>query len=172
MNLLVNNLENIEEAFTRQSIYFDKYEKENILLINMRKNIREHVLKLLKEGDKILELNAGTGLDAVFFAQKGFYVHTTDISDGMLNQLKKKVLLNNLQNKISIQKLSFTNLDEVKNKKFDYIFSNFAGLNCIQDLKVVTKNLPSLLKPGGKVTFVMMPTVCPWEISLIFSWAF
>ena len=145
MNFLVDNFENIKEAFTRQSVYFDKYEKENILLINMRKKIREHVLKYLKEEDKILELNAGTGLDAVFFAQKGFYVHATDISDGMLNQLKKKVLLNNLHDKISFQKLSFTNLDETKNKKFDYIFSNFGGLNCIHDLKMVTKNLSSLL---------------------------
>jgi ubiquinone/menaquinone biosynthesis C-methylase UbiE len=168
MNILVDNFENIKEAFSRQSVYFDKYEKENILLINMRKKIREHVLKYLKEEDKILELNAGTGLDAVFFAQKGVYVHATDISDGMLNQLKKKILLNNLRDKISSQKLSFANLDEIKNKKFDYIFSNFGGLNCLHDLKMVTKNLSSLLKPGGKVTFVVMPPVCPWEILLIF----
>jgi ubiquinone/menaquinone biosynthesis C-methylase UbiE len=168
MNLLVDNIENIEEAFTQQSVYFDKYEEENILLINMRKKIREHVLNNLKKGDAILELNAGTGLDAVFFAQKGFQVHATDISDGMINELKKKILLNNLHDKVSFQELSFTNLDEIKDKKFDYIFSNFGGLNCLQDLKMVTKNLPSLLKPEGKVTFVVMPPVCPWEISLAF----
>ena len=31
----------------------------------------------------ILELNAGTGTDAVWFAERGYRVHATDIAEGM-----------------------------------------------------------------------------------------
>lgn len=161
------NLENISGAFTKQSVVFDKIEEENIILKIMRKKIRDHVLSFLNPEDKILELNAGTGLDAIFFAQKGFKIHAIDISEGMISELEKKVSLNNLQNKISYEKLSFTNLEQIKNKKFDYIFSNFGGLNCIDDLRKVTKYFSSILNKNGKVTFVIMPKICPWEIALL-----
>lgn len=163
------NLKNVNTAFTKQSIIFDRIEEENIILKLMRKKIRDHVLSSLNPGDKILELNAGTGLDAVFFAQKGFEIHAIDVSDGMIKELEKKVFLNNLKNKISYEKLSFSNLEQIKNKKFDFIFSNFGGLNCIDDLRKVTKNFPSLLNKNGRVTLIVMPKICPWEIALSFK---
>src|SRR5690606_5311151 len=106
---------------------------------------------------------------AVFFAQKGFEIHAIDVSEGMINELEKKVFLNNLKNKISYEKLSFSNLEQIKNKKFDFIFSNFGGLNCIDDLRKVTKNFPSLLNKNGRVTLIVMPKICPWEIALSFK---
>lgn len=159
---------NINEAFSRQAIAYDAYEEHHTILQWMRNQVRSHALSILKPADKILELNAGTGIDAVFFAKQGFKVHATDISDGMILQLKNKVDSLHLHDKISVQKCSFTELEKPQTGPFDYIFSNFGGLNCLADLTLVAHRLPEVLKPGGFVTVVMMPPVCPWELALIF----
>ncbi|RZJ24703.1 MAG: hypothetical protein EOO48_14255 [Flavobacterium sp.] len=49
-------------------------------------------------------------------------------------------------------------------KKFDYIFSNFGGLNCTDDLKNIFPQFSDLLQTGGFVTLVVMPKFYPWEM--------
>ncbi|MDZ7343289.1 MAG: class I SAM-dependent methyltransferase [candidate division KSB1 bacterium] len=159
---------NLNEAFSRQSVIYDAHEAHHPILQWMRHHVRTHVLSFLRPHDKMLELNAGTGLDAVFFANRGFKVHATDLADGMISQLKRKVDMLKLHNKITIQKCSFTDLEKIQSGPFDYIFSNFGGLNCVDDLTLVTNKMPALLSPGGFVTVVMMPPICPWELALIF----
>jgi ubiquinone/menaquinone biosynthesis C-methylase UbiE len=164
MNFDSLQFNNVNNAFTRQSIYYDDYDEQNSTLTWMRNQVREHVLKYLRLNDKILELNSGTGLDAEFFAQKGFLVHCTDLSDGMIDKMKKKFSSGNLSDKITIQQCSFTELDKIENRKFNFIFSNFGGLNCIPDLREATKFFPMLLNKKGRVCLVILPPVCPWEI--------
>ena len=161
-----NTFESVIEAFTRQSIQYDLYEEDHLTLRWMRNQVRKHLLSFLKPNDMILEINAGTGLDAVFLAKKGWRVHATDISEGMISQLKLKIDSLSLNDKITVQQCSFTELSEIKVGPFDHIFSNFGGLNCLDDLNEAIKFFPSLLKEGGKVTVVIMPPVCPWEILL------
>ena len=158
--------EPVKAAFNKQSDIFDKYEESNEVLKWMRTVIRQHLLRHLNPGSRILELNAGTGLDTVFLSKQGFNVHATDISDGMLSKLEIKVNKAGLNDKVSFEVLSFTELDQLKIKNSDYIFSNFGGLNCIEDLSMVTKHLKRVLNLGGKITFVIMPPVSPWEIML------
>ncbi len=159
--------ENIKEAFTRQSLIYDKHESGHDTIKFMRDSVRHHVMNFLKKGDKILELNAGTGSDAGYFAKKGFKVFAIDISGGMVSRLKEKIITNNLSNEITVQQCSFTELNKINSSSFDYIFSNLGGLNCISDLREVTKFFPRLLKKNGKVTLVIMPHICPWEIALL-----
>jgi ubiquinone/menaquinone biosynthesis C-methylase UbiE len=160
--------ENTKEAFSLQSLFYDDYEAKNSTLKFMRNEVRKHVITFLRDGDKILELNAGTGMDAVFFAKNGFKVHATDISGGMISQLKYKVEKNALEERVTIQQCSYTELDKVTCGPFDYIFSNFGGLNCSPDLNQVTRFFPDLLNKNGRITLVLMPPVCPWEIALMF----
>jgi ubiquinone/menaquinone biosynthesis C-methylase UbiE len=167
-----DTFENVIEAFSRQSVQYDLYEEDHLILRWMRKQVRDHLVSFLKPNDMILEINAGTGMDAVFLAKKGWRVHATDISDGMLEQIKLKINSLSLNDKVTIQKCSFTELSEIKAGPFDHIFSNFGGLNCLCDLNETTKFFPSLLKEGGKVTIVIMPPVCPWEISFVLTGKF
>jgi ubiquinone/menaquinone biosynthesis C-methylase UbiE len=157
----------VEEAFTKQSEIFDSYEEGNEILKWMRSLIRNHVLRYLKDHDKILELNSGTGLDAVFFAKRGNKIHCIDISAGMIKKLSEKIKKNNLGDLITFQNLSFSELDKLIQNSFDYIFSNFGGLNCTDDLSTVFKNFPKLLNKNGKITVVIMPKICPWELTLM-----
>jgi ubiquinone/menaquinone biosynthesis C-methylase UbiE len=162
----VEQLKNVSTAFSRQSSSFDLIEEQNEILQWMRKQIHEHCLRHFKTGDHILELNCGTGIDAVFFAEHGMKVHATDIAEGMLTELRKKISEKNLQEKITTQQCSFTELNKIERKNFDGIFSDFGGLNTAQDISSVIKSFRQLLKPGGTATLVIMPPVCPWEMLL------
>jgi len=172
--MIQNNAQSelVSRAFSLQSANYDEYDKSNPTLTWMREQVRNHALSFLKPGDKILELNSGTGLDAVFFAEKGFDVHCTDLSDRMIEQIKLKVEKINLPGKITFQQCSYTELDNIRNKKFDFIFSNFGGLNCIPDLSDVTKFFPALVNKNARVCLVILPPVCPWELIQIFRGKF
>lgn len=159
-----SNIERVRNAFSTQAPMFDSYDASNPILRWMRRQVYKHEEEFLAPGDSIFELNAGTGIDAVHFAQRGHSVFAVDNSEGMLNELKKKVDKFHLEDRISIECRSYTELHSLPERRFDHIFSNFGGLNCIPDLRAVTGELHRFLKPGGTVTFVIMPHVCPWEL--------
>src|ERR1700759_4585139 len=92
-----------EEAFSRQAAVFDATYAADTIINYKRDRARQHVLGVLPPGGAILELNAGTGEDAVYFAQNGFSVHATDISAGMQEQLKLKSLSNDVTDLISTE---------------------------------------------------------------------
>jgi ubiquinone/menaquinone biosynthesis C-methylase UbiE len=154
----------VNKAFTKQSMIYDSYEENNKILAWMRKQVRNAALSFLKKDDTILELNSGTGTDAIFFAKKGFKVLATDLSDGMISEINNKVKAEKLSTEIDVVQCSYTDLNQIHNRKFDFIFSNFGGLNCVSDLILVTKHFPSVLNNNGIVCLVIMPPVCPWEI--------
>ncbi|MBB3054640.1 class I SAM-dependent methyltransferase [Mucilaginibacter gotjawali] len=162
-----------ETAFTGQSVVFDQIYSGNTIISYKRERVRAHVLPYLAPGSTILELNSGTGEDALFFAQKGHKVHATDISPGMQQQLVQKVKQAGLENRVSNELCSFTNLNQLGNNgPFDLIFSNFAGLNCTGELDKVLTSFNDLLKPGGLITLVVLPKFCLWETLLIFKGKF
>jgi 2-polyprenyl-3-methyl-5-hydroxy-6-metoxy-1,4-benzoquinol methylase len=154
----------INRAFSKQSVNYDAEDGKNLILQDMRNQVYDHVSKYLKPNSKILELNAGTGIDALHFVQEGHIVHATDVSDGMIHAIENKINRHHHQAKFTCQQLSFVNLEKLAGRKFDYIFSNFGGLNCIDDLSKVGRHLPGLLNNGAFVTWVIMPPVSAWEL--------
>jgi ubiquinone/menaquinone biosynthesis C-methylase UbiE len=116
---------------------------------------------------QILELNCGTGEDALFFAKKGAGILATDVSEKMLEIAKEKVKSAGLENKICIKKLDTADLAlENFEKKFDLIFSDFGGLNCISrdKLKELSGAFRRILNPSGRMIFIIMPSLTLWEI--------
>lgn len=160
-------------AFSKQSLHFDDYDAGNTIIQYKRSRVRAHVADLLSPGSHILELNAGTGQDALYFAGLGHSVHATDLAEGMLAQLREKVVREQMTDRISSELCSFTALGQLYNKgPYDHIFSNFAGLNCTKDLDTVLQSFEKLLKPGGRVTLVLLPGFSLWESLLIFRGKF
>ena len=160
-------------AFNKQSSKFDSLYGSNTIVTYKRNRVREHVFKFLAPESNILELNAGTGDDAIYFAGEGHNIHATDVSVGMQGMLRKKIQEKGVAEKISTELCSYTSLESLKYKgPFDLIFSNFAGLNCSQELDSVLKSFEPLLKPGGVVTLVILPKFCLWESLLVFKGKF
>lgn len=128
-------------------------------------NYVESVIPQLK-GFEMLELNCGTGEDAMLFGERGFNVIATDISQEMLKLTQKKAEQFSMQSKISSHYLDLDSFNEnLFDKKFDLVFSNFGGLNCINpaSLKTLLDRLPHILNPGGRFVGVIMPKFCAWE---------
>jgi ubiquinone/menaquinone biosynthesis C-methylase UbiE len=170
-----SNEQNAAKAFSKQAAVFDAYDAGNTIIRYKRGRVRQKVLQCLASspGAAILELNAGTGVDAVYFAGQGYRVHATDIAPGMLNELGKKVSGLGLDASITHELCSYTHLDELKQKgPYDLIFSNFAGLNCTNELDKVLGSFPGLLKPGGNAVLVVLPSFCLWETLLVFKGKF
>ena len=153
-------------AFSKQSSSFDQIEEENLILQYMRKRIHDHCLRFFPAKAKILEMNCGTGIDAVFFAQQDMSVVATDVAPGMIDTLKSKIDRLKLNDSVSAHLCSYTDLPAFQTGPFDVAFSDFGGLNCVQDLKPVVAGIKRNLKQGGVVTLVVMPKVCPWEMLL------
>lgn len=158
-----SHYEDVNGAFSKQSDLYDADDQANPILLAWRKQVYKHVQRFLQPKSHILELNAGTGIDACYFVEAGHRVHCVELSDGMVRQIQNKITRFGFQNKLTVQQGSFENLNQVTGE-FEYVFSDFGGLNCTDDLKKVTRHLPKLLKQGAMLTWVIMPPVCPWEI--------
>ncbi len=111
-----------------------------------------------KNNLKILEINCGTGDDALWLANRGHQVIATDQSAAMIAQAKQKVSA--LQPEFLA--CSFDELKERFNdQRFDLIFSNFAGLNCASPEEL--GELSELLNFGGHLAVVIFGKYCVWE---------
>jgi ubiquinone/menaquinone biosynthesis C-methylase UbiE len=153
-------------AFSYQSSHFDAIEENNPLVVYLRNQVRNHVADHISTNNIYLELNAGTGLDAAYFYEKhNLKIVATDISDGMVGKLNARFASPHYENSIQVKKISYENLEKLQPLKFDYVFSNFGGLNCTPNLKDVIASLKPLLNPNAHVTLVIMPRICLWELA-------
>lgn len=104
----------------------------------------------------ILELNGGTGEDALWLAEQGHQVTYSDISASMLEVAKAKHSDQQIDHSI----VDLRRFHEFKtNKAFDLIFSNFGGINCvnIQELSDLDLAFARILKPDAGLILVVMP---------------
>lgn len=114
----------------------------------------------------VLELNCGTGEDAMFFAKQGSDVFATDVSQQMLEITRQKAELNEFSHLVRTTQLDISLLDpSLFSQKFDLVFSNFGGLNCVSgpELQSLLGKLPPVLNAHGRVILVVMPRFCAWE---------
>ena len=160
-----NHVTAVAEAFSRKASLYDAFGADHPNLMHMRQKVRRHALLFLRPGTRILELNAGTGVDAVFFAELGYRVHATDISPGMMAEIHQKIAGLGLKDRLTAQRCSFEALDLVEGGPYDYVFSNMGGMNCSSDLNQVAQGVNKVLLPGGRVTWVVMPPICLWELT-------
>jgi ubiquinone/menaquinone biosynthesis C-methylase UbiE len=114
----------------------------------------------------ILELNCGTGEDAIWLAKKDHNILATDISDKMLSIAKMKIENLHLSKNIIVEQLDINKIHKFTAvNKFDLIFSNFGGLNCLTpiELNSLSNNFKNLLNPNGKFVAVVMSDFCMIE---------
>lgn len=160
-----NNSRRVDAAFSAQAPLFDGIQHANPMLEWMRTVVHRHMDAYVRPGQSLLDINAGTGIDAVHFAQLGLTVHAMDLAHGMVEQIRRKVEEEQLHDRITVEQRSYTEAGALAPKQFDHVFSNFGGLNCVPDLAPVAEQLRAVVKPGGFVTMVIMPKFCPWEFA-------
>lgn len=119
----------------------------------------------------VLELNCGTGEDALHLARAGHRVLATDVSEAMLSQAAAKFARHALPCPPTTRRLDLRALAAAQvpvaelGGPFDLVFSNFGGLNCLSPatLQALAAPLAACLSPGGRLITVVMPRLCLWE---------
>ena len=117
-------------------------------------------------GDRLLELNCGTGIDALHLAAKGIRVMACDISEKMIEMAHRHAEALHFSAKVDFRVLATERLATLdSDAPFDGAFSNFSGLNCVEDLGEVRRNLGRLIKPGAMLVICMLGQFVPWEMA-------
>lgn len=167
MPILNPAFETVAEAYDRNADKYDEFIENNPNLMRMRQRVYQFITARLPKDSRILDLACGTGTDAIWFAQNGYSVFGVDISGEMLERAKEKAKELNLQNRLSFEQLSYTDLKDANIGQFDLTFSNFGGLNCVADMKLVAESVRPLLKPNARVIWALMPPFCLWESAML-----
>lgn len=156
-------------AFSQTADTYDRFAEDHPHLTRMRRKVYDHLMRVVPPPARLLELNCGSGTDAVYLAHQGHRIHAIDIAPGMLERLESKVNQLGLHDQITSQRCSFLNLDQVEGGLYDAVFSNLGGLNCTSDLGRVVEQIPLVLRPGGALVWVVMPPICLWELIMLFA---
>lgn len=117
-----------------------------------------------RQGDRVLELNCGTGEDALFLSRMGVSVYGCDASERMIAVAERRMAVE--PGRVSVQ-FDVRASEEIGNlgecELFDGAVSNFSGLNCVEDLAAVARQLARLVKPGGRLVLCLSTRFCLWE---------
>ena len=149
----------MEASFDKAAANYDESFTNTEIGQLQRALVYAELSKHLTSVQNILEINCGTGEDAIWLAKQNFNVTATDISPKMIEVAKSKANLNFTT--VDINSIATTFIGQ----KFDLLFSNFGGLNCLSksELKNFFANIDSILSKNGKLALVIMPKNTLWE---------
>ena len=129
----------------------------------MRQAVRARLDSHFRLGHRVLELNCGTGEDAIYLGRRGVRVLATDLSPEMIRITRRKVAQAALTATVQVRQLALERLHELDEPPFDGVLSNFGGLNCVADPTAVGRGLAPRLRPGAMVLLCVMGPWVPWE---------
>lgn len=115
----------------------------------------------------VLELNCGTGEDAIIWAKAGCRVLASDIAPEMVAVARQKVETQHLSDQITVVCAAAQQLNTaVTAAPFDLIFSNFGGLNCLSpnELSSLARTIRlHYCSDNSRLVAVVMSSACLWE---------
>jgi ubiquinone/menaquinone biosynthesis C-methylase UbiE len=116
-------------------------------------------------GDHILELNCGTGEDALFLARNGVSVFACDASARMIQIARQRLQRDPTTASVQFHLLPTERVREIGSTIiFDGAFSNFSGLNCVADLRQTANDISNLLSPGAPLLVCLSTRFCISEV--------
>lgn len=154
-------------AFDAMAVDYDTSFSRSLTGHAQREQVRAWLGNFLKDkkGLNILEINCGTGDDAIWLSSLGHRVIATDASEAMIMEARKKSSFT-ISQLVQFTHCAFADLPaSLAYEKFDLVFSNFSGLNCVaaDELRLLNQQLCNLLKPGGHIAAVIFGKYNWWE---------
>lgn len=144
---------------------YDRNFADSILGRSRRDAVWREMDRLFLAGNRLLELNCGTGIDAVHLAQRRVHVAACDISSRMVELGRARAAAAGVADSIDFHVLPTEEIAALRSEgPFDAAFSNFSGLNCVEDLGAVVRDLSDLLQPAAPLLICMMGRFVPVEM--------
>ena len=129
-------------AFDRIAQDYDRKFTDSLIGRAQRDAVWTVLRRTFRKDDKVLELNCGTGEDAIYLAGNGISVVALDASRQMIARAEQRLQHNSPQLPAVFCELPTERIGELHPETlFDGAFSNFSGLNCIADLAPVPAQL-------------------------------
>jgi ubiquinone/menaquinone biosynthesis C-methylase UbiE len=130
-----------------------------------RLSVWQELDRHFQPGQRVLDINCGTGEDALHLADRGIRVVSFDASAEMITVARRKSAASAHRNHLDFRVLAIEQMNRLATADlYDGVLSNFAGLNCVADLRFVVHELARLVKPGGRVILCLFGRFCLWEI--------
>ncbi|MGH9417483.1 MAG: class I SAM-dependent methyltransferase [Terriglobales bacterium] len=122
--------------------------------------------RVFQPGQHVLEINCGTGVDAARLAGRGVSVWACDQSARMVEQARWRMRRVPAAGSAEVHVLAIEALQELQPaERFDGVFSNFSGLNCVEDLRAAAEQLARLLRPAAPALLCVSGRWGGWEMA-------
>ncbi|RZU43115.1 class I SAM-dependent methyltransferase [Edaphobacter modestus] len=152
-------------AFDRIAQDYDQRFTDSLIGRAQREAVWKVLTRTFRTNDNILELNCGTGEDAIFLAGNGISVFALDASRQMIARAQQRLQHTAPRLPVVFCELPTERIGELRPEmQFDGAFSNFSGLNCISDLRAVASSLANLVKQDGRLVLCLSTRFCLIEI--------
>ncbi|MGH9561343.1 MAG: class I SAM-dependent methyltransferase, partial [Terracidiphilus sp.] len=166
MNAVADSLHPAAEAFDAIAGRYDALFTDSLIGRAQRTAVWREALHVFKPGDRVLELNCGTGEDALFLAGRGISVCACDASPRMIRQAQARRDVEAPSSPIEFHNLRTEHIDLLPTAgQFDGVFSNFSGLNCVEDLAGTAHSLARLVRHRANLLLCVSTRYCLWEIA-------
>ncbi len=152
-------------AFDSLAETYDEAFSESLIGKAQRACVWRQIDRSFQPGRRVIELNCGTGVDALHLAERGVHVLACDASPGMIAKARRRITQAELETRAEFHVLRAEELGDLDaDAPFDGALSNFAGLNCVEDLAAVAAGLARLLKPRADFILCVFGRYCLWEV--------
>jgi ubiquinone/menaquinone biosynthesis C-methylase UbiE len=152
-------------VFNQMASEYDAVFTNSMIGRAQRDTVWSVLTRTFQSGDHILEVNCGTGEDALFLTQNGISVTACDASEQMIHVASNRLRSEAPDAPIQFNLLPTERIRELKPAtKFDGAFSNFSGLNCVADIRQTAEDLATLLSPGAPLLICISTRFCAWEM--------
>ena len=145
---------------------YDQIFPETLIGQTQRCAVWRKLEEVFRPGERILEMNCGTGIDAIYLAERGVRVLACDLSPRMIELASQRSVTAHTSGLTEFRVLPTEEISQLAvDGPFDGAFSNFSGLNCVEDLVSVARSLGQLLRPKASALICMAGCIAPWEIA-------
>jgi ubiquinone/menaquinone biosynthesis C-methylase UbiE len=153
------------EAFDGIASEYDTRFTYSLIGRVQRASVWKELDSLFHPGQRVLEINCGTGVDAAHLADRGIDVVACDVSPEMLAVARRRLHGSAHGDHVHLKVVAIEQINQLaEDGPYDGVVSNFSGLNCVEDLRPVARDLAGLVKPGGKAVLCVFGRHCLWEV--------
>ena len=159
------NVSHAGSVFDQIASEYDHIFTDSLIGRAQRDVVWKSLTRTFKPNENILELNCGTGEDAIFLGGRGISLFACDASQQMIAMAEQRLCHQTPSLPVVFCHLPTERIKELNPETmFDGAFSNFSGLNCVDDLGAVAVALTDLVKEGGHLLFCFSNRFCLIEV--------